>query len=273
MFLQELGIFGIRSRVGRYVAWLHDIMNWLRSGSVVLLLFAIAVGGGPLSVATAHASASHATQDKRPDFRNVAVSSGVQHIAEWAVHSGDHKGLPFIVVDKLNAKAVAFDGKGRLLRTTPVLIGMGVGDTFEPGVLEMDMYATKPHQRITPAGRFYADEDRNDKGERVLWVDYDAGIALHKLAPQKTKQRRHQRMASLNPAEHRITYGCINVPPAFYDQVVHPNFRAKGGFVYVLPDSAPLKAVFNSYDVVERRLSAAEHTVPVRAGSSKTQRF
>jgi len=249
------------------------MMKWVHSGSIALLALAIATGAAPGFVPTARASTSEAGHPKRADFRNVAVSQGVQHIAEWAVHSGDHKGLPFIVVDKLNATAVAFDGNGRLLRATSVLIGMGVGDTFEPGVLQMDMYATKPHQRITPAGRFFADEDRNDKGERVLWVDYDAGIALHKLSPKRTKQQRHTRIASPDPAQHRITYGCINVPPAFYDQVVHPNFRTKGGFVYVLPDSAPVKAVFKSYDVVERRLSAAEHAGPAGAGSNKTQRF
>jgi hypothetical protein len=65
-------------------------------------------------------------------------------------------------------------------------------------------------------------------------------------------------MLSSDPAEHRITYGCINVPPAFYDQVVHPHFRARGGVVYVLPDTAPLKAVFKSYDVGERDASLAQ---------------
>ena len=208
---------------------------------------------------------------KRADFAGENVSPEVRHIADWSVHSGDHRGLPFIVVDKANASLVAFDSSGRLIRSTPVLLGIGVGDKFAPGVLTMDMYKTKPWQRVTPAGRFVADEDFNTAGERVLWVDYDSGIAIHKLPSKRTKQRRHERIRSANPADHRITYGCINVPPAFYDEVVHPQFRARGGIVYVLPDSTPLKAVFKSYDVHEapphRMQTSARQAVTASTGS------
>jgi hypothetical protein len=172
----------------------------------------------------------------------------------------------------VNAVAVAFYSAGRRLRSTPVLVGMGVGDTFEPGVVEMDMYLTKPSQRITPAGRFIAEEGVNLAHERVLWVDYDSGIALHKIPAKKTAQRRHERMRSAQPADHRITYGCINVPPAFYDQVVRKHFTAKGGVVYVLPDSLPLKAVFKSYDVGVGRVSSVEPASSAQI-RSPTQRF
>jgi hypothetical protein len=186
---------------------------------------------------------------RQAEIRDVAMSRDVQQFAEWTIRSGDHQRLPFIIVDKVNARASAFDAAGRHIRTTPVLLGTGVGDTFAPGVAEMDMHQTQPWQRITPAGRFFAEEDLNLQGQKVLWVDYDAAIAIHKLPAKRTKQRRHERIRSPNPADHRITYGCINVSPVFYDQVVHPNFGAKGGIVYVLPETMPLKAVFKSYDL------------------------
>ena len=234
-------------------------------------LLVIAVFGSPVLLDSPPAAATDLPQARRADA-HARISADAQHIADWAVHSGDHKGLPFIVVDKVHAQAAAFDRTGRLIRTTPVLVGMGVGDVFEPGVLDLDMYATKPSQRITPAGRFFAEEDFNLDRERVLWVDYDAGIALHKMPTKKTKQRRAQRMVSKDPSEHRITYGCINVPAAFYDRVVRPHFSAKGGIVYVLPDSTPLRAVFNSYDVGERQLSSADQAHPV-AFPSHMQQF
>ena len=184
----------------------------------------------------------------RADYREPIVSPQVRHIADWAIHSGDHQRLPFIVVDKNNASAAAFDATGRLLRTTPVLLGIGVGDTFPPGVAQLEMHETQPWQRITPAGRFFADEGRNLEKQRVLWVDYDAGIAIHKIPTKRTAQRRQERMVSPDPADHRITYGCINVPAVFYDTVVRTHFRQKGGIVYVLPDTLPLKSVFKSYD-------------------------
>jgi hypothetical protein len=217
----------------------------------------VVLAASPLGAAAAQSATADSASLRRADFRGEASSADVQHIADWAVHSGDNKGLPFIVVDKVGAKALAFDSTGKLIQSTPVLLGIGVGDKFPPGVVNMDMYQTQPWQRITPAGRFFAEEDRNLKGERVLWVDYDAGIAIHKLSKKRTKERRHERMASNDPAQHRITYGCINVPPAFYDRVVRPQFGPKGGMVYVLPDSTPLKAFFKSYDVAGQAAAAA----------------
>jgi hypothetical protein len=202
-----------------------------------------------------HAPAAAVPEIKRAEFRGQEASAEVHHVADWAVHSADNKGHPFIVVDKVNAKLFAFDRYGVLIDQAPVLLGMGVGDKFAPGVLKMDMYKTKPWQRITPAGRYFAEQDRNIQGEIVLWVDYDAGIAIHKLPSKVTKQRRHERIVSPDPAEHRITYGCINVPPAFYDRVVRPYFGPKGGYVYVLPDTTPLNAVFKTDDVKPRQLA------------------
>jgi hypothetical protein len=183
------------------------------------------------------------------DFGAESPSREAHDVAHWAVRTGDHKGLPFAVVDKVNARLYAFDRAGKLVKTTPVLIGMGVGDRFAPGVMQMDMYDTQPWQRITPAGRFIAEVYEKGGGKSTVWVDYDAGIALHKMPLKKTAQRRAERMASPVAADHRITYGCINVPPAFYDAVIYPAFKRKGGIVYVLPDELPLETVFKSFGV------------------------
>jgi hypothetical protein len=252
-------------------------MNWSQQkmygiGKVLgaVALFAAAMpSAGPFP---SYAAAVESTPSKRADFAGQTFSPDVHHIADWAVRTGDHERLPFIIVDKVHAKAAAFDRTGRLLEATPVLIGVGVGDKFPPGVAALQMNQTRPSQRITPAGRYFAEEDLNLEGETVLWVDYDAGIAIHKLSPKRTKQRRHERIVSPDPAQHRITYGCINVPPAFYDRVVHPQFRDQGGMVYVLPDSTPLKTVFRSYDSGERRLSSAGDAVRP-ANSAQVQRF
>jgi hypothetical protein len=222
----------------------------------------VALAASPLGAAAAQTATTDGASSsaRRADFQRETPSADVQHIADWAVHSGDNKGLPFIVVDKVGAKAHAFDSTGKLIASTPVLLGIALGDKFAPGVASLEMAQTQPWQRITPAGRFFAEEDRNLQREIVLWVDYDAGIAIHKLSRKRTKEKRHERMASSDPAQHRITYGCINVPPAFYDRVVHPNFARKGGMVYVLPDSTPLKAVFKSYDVPGRAAARAPQT-------------
>jgi hypothetical protein len=218
----------------------------MQHSAALVVAFVVGISAAGASLFATDAAAASL---KRAELLGETVTSDARHIADWAVHSGDHRGLPFIIVDKVFARAFAFDASGRLLASSPVLTGMAVGDAFPPGVAAMDMYQTQPSQRITPAGRYFAEEGRNLKGQRVLWVDYDAGIAIHKMPSKKTKQRRAERMASPYPADHRISYGCVNVPPPFYENVVARHFRGKGGIVYVLPDSTPLQAVFKSYDV------------------------
>jgi hypothetical protein len=220
---------------------------------------------GPAAYAKAP-SASVAPQERAgstlrlADFRGQSASHDVRLIADWAVHTRDHRGLPFIIVDKVNAAAYAFEPSGRLVRSTSVLLGTGIGDVFPPGVADMDMYATKPWQRVTPAGRFEADIDVVAKGKSLLWVDYDTGIALHKIPSGKSSQRRHERIKSARAADKRMTYGCINVPAAFFDQVVYPAFKARGGMVYVLPESSPAAKLFGAYDVRERAAGTARQT-------------
>lgn len=51
-------------------------------------------------------------------------------------------------------------------------------------------------------------------------------------------------MLSPSIEDNRITFGCINVPLAFYGKSIGPMFRKKGGYVYVTPDSKPLEDVF-----------------------------
>ena len=243
-----------------------------KAAGVIALAAALAALAPLHPPAVPQAAAEASPTIKLADFRGEKVSSDVRHIAEWTVRSGDHEGYPFIIVDKVSAEAAAFDPDGRLIEVTPVLIGIGVGDRFAPGVAQMDMYQTKPWQRVTPAGRFFAEEDLNLQGDKVLWVDYDSGIAIHKLPKKRTKERRPERIVSPDPAQHRITYGCINVPPGFYDRVVRPYFGATGGVVYVLPDSTPLAQVFKSHDVDGPPSSKVEQT-SARAMPIPLQRF
>jgi hypothetical protein len=63
------------------------------------------------------------------------------------------------------------------------------------------------------------------------------------------------RLATPNPLDNRISYGCINVPAAFYEGVVRPAFAVQGGVVYVLPDTETLAAIFPAYATAERVVS------------------
>src|SRR6202012_4377285 len=101
-----------------------------------------------------------------------------------------------------------------------------------------------PLDRVTPAGRF-GDSLRHDLGEKdVLWVDYASGVALHRVVTSNPAEQRLRRLGSPSPAERRISYGCINVPAAFYDAFIDPAFAATSGVVYILPETRPIEEVF-----------------------------
>jgi hypothetical protein len=228
-------------------------MDQMRSNAWLAAAFGAVLGFSAVAAPNAAdaAAPAAATAAKRTDLRAGGISAEAEHVARWVGHSGDHRGLPFAIVDKANAKLHAFNGAGTLVRTTPVLVGMGIGDALPPGTHDLDMYQLKPWQRVTPAGRFVGELERKGRNESIVWVYPDAGIAIHKMPTRKTKQRRAERMASPRPEDHRITYGCINVPAAFYDEVISPAFRRGGLIVYVLPENAPARALFKSYDVAE----------------------
>ena len=114
------------------------------------------------------------------------------------------------------------------------------------------MSAIRPEERTTPAGRFAASMERSLHGDAILWVDYDAAIALHRVVSGVPQERRLQRLGSAKPQDRRITYGCINVPAKFFDNVVIAAFARSNGIVYVLPETRSLSEVFGSYGMDER---------------------
>jgi hypothetical protein len=206
----------------------------------------------------ATASSLAASLGKHADFMQENASDDAHRLADWILDSNDHHDLPFLIVDKKNAKSFVFDGAGRIKGVAPVLLGMATGDDSAPGIGQRKLSAIAPSERTTPAGRFSATVSRNLHGEEILWVDYDAAISLHRVITSNPKERRADRLTSPTIEDNRISYGCINVPVIFYEQVVSPAFRkANGiGIVYVLPESRSMHDTFGLYDVDQH---AREH--------------
>jgi hypothetical protein len=224
-------------------------------------VLALALAGA----ATQAAAADAAPAVRRADFAQERASPDARHVADWALHSGDNAGMPFVVVDKVNAKLFVFAADGRLRGASPVLLGLARGDDSVPGIGTRQLSTIRPEERTTPAGRFVAALDKSIGGEEILWVDYDSGVALHRVIATVPKERRLQRLESALPLEHRITFGCINVPVKFYEKVVSPAFTGTSGIVYVLPETRPVREVFGSYDVGD---AAAGRQAGSAAGSS-----
>ena len=179
-----------------------------------------------------------------PEDPVAAVSSGAGQVKAWVLETADNQGLPFIIVDKVNAQVLAFDREGRLLGAAPVLLGLAPGDVSPPGIGDSPLSGILPEDRITPAGRFLASMGENLGGTGILWIDYDAALSMHAVITARPSDRRFERLASATPLDNRISYGCINVPATFFEGVVKPAFNGTIGVVYILPETQSIEDVF-----------------------------
>ncbi|HHA2613870.1 TPA: hypothetical protein ACOEOO_003060 [Stenotrophomonas maltophilia] len=202
------------------------------------------------------ASAKDKDKDKEAPEQRIAavdelppdqsVSETVIELAGWVVASKDNQGYPFAIMDKAAAQVLIFGGDGKLRGAAPALFGSAIGDHSAPGVAKLALSAIPGHDRTTPAGRFIGGYGPSDDAGRVLWVDYDSAVSMHPLPPGTPKEKRAQRLATPTPDDNRVTHGCINVSPAFYEQIVQSTFE-KGGVFYILPDKDSIAKTFPEF--------------------------
>lgn len=207
-------------------------------------------GTGPdlapaISPAAPPADASGNAEDSAaPDLQG--ASTDVRYVADWVQATRDNQAMPYVIIDKVDAKVYVFDAEGRLQGTSAALLGMVPGDGSADGIGNRALSSIAPVDRTTPAGRFIASLGPDLNGKDILWVDYDTALALHRVGRGTPAERRAQRLASPGPQDNRITYGCINVPVAFYEKIVSPAFRGSSGVVYILPEMSAARELFKS---------------------------
>jgi hypothetical protein len=142
-----------------------------------------------------------------------------------------------------------FTPQGQLLQSAPALMGEARGDGYYPGSGDKPLSQVKPWEKTTPAGRFVAEPGENDTGEDIVWFDYDLALAMHRVIYQNPAEHRLERLATQTTDDNRISFGCINLPTTFYNDVLSPTVKKYGAIVYVLPEQKTLKEVFGAYDV------------------------
>lgn len=196
-------------------------------------------------------------------------------MADWIVKAqdnrvGDERSLPFAIIDKKDARVYVFDPAGRLRAAAPALLGAGRGDTALPGIGAQELSGIAPKDRVTQAGRFVSEIGVDTQGEDVLWLDYEGALALHRVITTRPAEHREQRLATPSTLDNRISWGCINVPVKFYEEIVQPSFLGRKGIVYVLPETRPLRAVFPSYDGGQAGRKSAPR--PARSAAKRISR-
>ena len=273
---------------------MNQIKNFLRTGAAV----AAAVLMAPVFAATpahahakaphpAHAAAAktvhakpahakHAAKAAAPgqavamkpgplaDFGKQQAPGDVVQVANWVSVTHNNGKRAFVLIDKKQAQLYVFDPQGKLKSRTPVLVGKAIGDRALPGSGDKPLSKLRDDEKTTPAGRFLAMRGKNTFGQDVLWIDYQQAIAMHRLASVSASEHRAERLASDDPSAHRISNGCVNVPPQFYDGVLKPTITKLGAIIYVLPETMPAQQVFGSLDI--SRPVMAQAATPAAAG-------
>lgn len=220
---------------------------------------ALAFAGAGVASAEDSTAQPVAAVDQLPPDQD--VSDTVIELAGWVVASNDNQGYPFAIMDKAAAQILVFNGDGRLRGATPGLFGSAVGDHTAPGIAGLALREIPGKDRTTPAGRFVGGYGPSIDAGRVLWVDYDSAVSMHPTATGVPTERRSERLASPTPDDNRVTHGCINVSPGFYEQIIRPTFE-RGGVFYVLPDTASIAEIFPEF---AQSLAAKEGSAGRRA--------
>ena len=229
-------------------------MRFIQLSGMHIACFALLAGGlagqvgaaggtVPGGEASGHAAAAQAVIASRANFGGEEHSNDAGKVADWVVASADNGKMPFVIIDKVNAKVFVFDNQGRLRGAAAVLLGMARGDESPSGIGTRKLSAIAPAERITPAGRFVASLGNDLGTQDVLWVDYAAAISLHRVYVGTPAEHRLHRLATPSIGDNRISYGCINVPASFYDRIIRPTFMPTSGIVYVLPETKSIYEV------------------------------
>ena len=208
------------------------------------LVLALACAGFGLANAGEAAAQPAVAADQLPPGQD--VSDTVIELAGWVVASNDSQGYPFAIMDKDAAQILVFDGDGRLRGAAPGLFGSATGDHTAPGVAGLALREIPGRDRTTPAGRFVGGYGPSIDAGRVLWVDYDSAVSIHPTATGVPSENRPERLASASPDDNRVTHGCINVEPGFYERIMQPTFE-RGGVFYILPDTMSLAEAFPEF--------------------------
>ncbi|ROZ69715.1 hypothetical protein [Ramlibacter sp. WS9] len=239
--------------------FLDSIQKGLLLGVAVLALVLPPTGMNmrkPVSNPASRAMTADAPH-KRADFGSVVPTEDVRQLANWAMYVGDNQNKSFVILDKKDARVYVFDRGGRLKAESPALLGYAVGDDNAPGIGSKPIADVLPEERTTPAGRFVAEIGMNARNEDVVWVDYDAAVSMHRVLTTNPQERRLERLATATSEDNRVSYGCINLPVAFFEQVLAPTVRQEGAIIYVLPETRSPQQVFASFDV-ERQPKVAK---------------
>jgi hypothetical protein len=151
------------------------------------------------------------------DLAREGWSAEVRQVTAWAIRENDHAGLPFVVIDQARGRVFAFDARGRLAGSTPILRSPEWADDG------------------APPGRFVADTRRSVHAGAIVWANERHTVAL--LAAPPGWKRQPVAVQYHGGGGHGRS---LHVAGEFYHQHLQA-FRQQAGVAYVLPGTLEMR--------------------------------
>jgi hypothetical protein len=150
----------------------------------------------------------------------------------------------FFIADKPNGKIHLFDTDGKFLKSSDALYGKQAGDVLTAEARVMPIEKMQDIDKITPAGVFNLSVSKapDYTGGYVLrFTDNKGdmgGVAIHAVYTGDVKENREAKLASKDPNDKKISFGCINVDTSFFTGNIIPRIdKMENAGVVVIPDA------------------------------------
>ena len=115
---------------GAIASQVDAVLKGLGMGCAVL---ALALPGQVISTPSKSNAIQRAVQQlpRVADFAAEEASADVRQMAHWVMDQRDHRGMPFVIVDKPHVRVFVFKPDGTLDGATPALMGSAAGTTMQ----------------------------------------------------------------------------------------------------------------------------------------------
>lgn len=169
------------------------------------------------------------------------LSPNAQTVANWVAENAEPNEIS-LILDPASGTLYVMKG-GKVVADSPALYGAkGVG-SFPGGSMEAAAKADLPteEKKVTPAGRFSLEFTQNDPdyGTSITFAQTgDYRLAVHRVYQGNPAERRAERLKSGRSDDKMVSFGCINVSDAFYDEVLKKFDYSGKAFAYLLPSDA-----------------------------------
>lgn len=190
------------------------------------------------------------------------LSEQVTKVSEIAAQNGDKT---YIMVDKVNGKIILFED-GKLVLIAPALTGESLSDIIPSTAFGKTLDQQAGEDKTTPVGRFTVSVADDPHYGKLLQINEVRGddwtIAVHKVYTGTASEKREQRLASNNPDDKHITYGCINVAEQTIKELIAHVGNNQSTPIYILPQNKAYTAeFFPDQGQIKQRLASVEHAL------------